>query len=360
MKRRAFLKAIAVAAATSPIAAPALAQSMPELRWRMAVSWPKSLDTLYGSCKRFARRVGEITDNRFHIQLFAAGQIVPPFAILDAVQNDVVEVGNTAAFYYWGKDPSLAFGTAVPFGLNTRQVNAWLLDGGGAELLNELFAKFNCYGIAMGNTGAEMGGWFRKEVKTLDDVRGLKIRTAGLAGLVMSRLGAIPQQIAAPDIFPALEKGTIDAVNWIGPYDDEKLGFYRVAKYYYYPSWAKGSATGHTLINLARWHSLPKHYQDALKDAARDATEWVIARYDSMNPPALKRLITAGAQLRPFSQEILEAAYKAANEVYAEISKTNPQFKRLHDSVMAFRDQSYEWWQIAELSFDSFQIRMHH
>jgi TRAP-type mannitol/chloroaromatic compound transport system substrate-binding protein len=274
------------------------------------------------------------------------------------VQNQTVEIGNSAAYYYWGKDPAFAFGTAVPFGLNARQMESWLIHGGGNELLNELFAGFNCHGIPMGNTCAQMGGWFRKEIRTLDDLKGLKFRIGGFAGKVIGKLGVVPQQLAPGDIYAALEKGSLDAVEWIGPYDDEKLGFYKIARYYYYPGWWEGSANGYTYINLERWNALPKHYQAAVTAAAREAGTWMTGKYDFVNPPAMKRLLAQGVQLRGFSQEILEAAYQANHEVCTEISQANARFKKLYESLTAFRGDAYLWWQIAELPFDSFQIRM--
>jgi len=357
MKRRDFLTAIG-GAASAAVAAPAVAQSMPEVRWRLAASWPKSLDTLYGACEVFARRVGELTDNRFQIQVFAAGELVPGLAVLDAVQNQTVEIGNTAAYYYWGKDAALAFGSAVPFGLNTRQMEAWLTHGGGNELLQELFTSFNCQGIPMGNTGAQMGGWFRREIKSVEDLQGLKFRIGGFGGKVISKLGVVPQQLAPGDIYAALEKGSLDAVEWVGPHDDEKLGFYKIAKYYYYPAWWEGSANAHTLVNVDKWNGLTKTYQTALLCAASDAGHWMTSKYDASNPAALKRLLAAGVQLRGFSQEVMEACYKAANEVYAETAAANPRFKKIYDSLVAFRGDSYLWWQVAEMSFDSFQVRM--
>jgi TRAP-type mannitol/chloroaromatic compound transport system substrate-binding protein len=358
MKRRQFLLSAVAGASAIYIAKPAVAQSMPEIKWRLTASWPKSLDTLYGSCEVFAKRVGEITDNKFQIQVFAAGEIVPALVVLDAVQSQSVEMGNTAAQYYLGKEPALAFGTAVPFGLNTRQMESWLLHGGGNELLQEVFTKFNCYGIPMGNTGAQMGGWFRKEINRIEDMKGLKFRIAGLGGRVLTKVGVVPQQIAAGDIYPALERGTIDAVEWVGPYDEEKLGFQKITKYYYYPSWWEGSANVHTLVNLDKWNALPKHYQAAMLAAARDAGNWLTTKYDAVNPPALRRLLAGGVQLRGFSQEIMETCYRAANEVYAEISAQNSSFKKIYDSLVAFRNTSYLWWQVAEMSFDSFQVRM--
>jgi len=203
-----------------------------------------------------------------------------------------------------------------------------------------------------------MGGWFRKELNTLGDMQGLKFRVGGFAGRILNRIGVVPQQLAAPDIYPALEKGTLDAAEWVGPHDDEKLGFYKVAKYYYYPGWWEGCGQSHNIINIAKWESLPKHYQQAIITATAESWQWVLARYDYLNPPALKRLLSGGAQLRAFPQDIMEASYKAANEVYAELSKTNPMFKRMYESLVPFRSDSYLWLQVAEGGFDNFMIRM--
>jgi TRAP-type mannitol/chloroaromatic compound transport system substrate-binding protein len=357
LQRRQFLTALGVGTGAS-IAKPAVAQTMPNIKWRLALSWPKSLDTLYGSSEAFAKRVAEITDNRFQIQVFAAGEIVPALEVLDAVQNQTIEMGHTTTYFFWGKEAALAFGSAMPFGLNARQMESWLVHGGGNDLLQEVLASFNCYGIPMGNTGAQMGGWFRKEINKVEDLRGLKFRIAGFAGKVIAKLGVVPQQIAPGDIYPALEKGIIDAVEYVGPHDDEKLGFHKIAKYYYYPAWWEGSTNCHALINLDRWNALPRHYQAAVQAAARDAGDWMITKYDAANPTALKRLLAGGTQLRPFSQEIMEACYKAANEVYAETAAANPRFKKIYDNYVAFRSDSYLWWQVAEMSFDLFQARV--
>src|SRR5437762_6932111 len=358
MKRRQFLGAVSLAATASVIAKPAIAQSMPELRWRLTSSFPKSLDTLYGAAEAFAKAVAEATDNKFQIQVFAAGEIVPGLQAADAVQSGTVEMCHTASYYYFGKDTTFAFGTSVPFGLNSRMQTAWMSFGGGMELMNDFYKKFNIYGIPAGNTGAQMGGWFRKEIKEVADLNGLKMRIGGFAGRVIAKLGVVPQQIAGGDIYPALEKGTLDACEWVGPYDDEKLGFYKVAKYYYYPGWWEGCGQAHNLINLPKWNELPKSYQSAILTASGDAWEWVLGRYDYSNPPALKRLLAQGVQLRAFPQDVMEACYKAANDIYADLSKTNPLFKKLYDSVLAFRGDSLLWLQVAELSFDSFMIRM--
>jgi TRAP-type mannitol/chloroaromatic compound transport system substrate-binding protein len=357
MKRREFLKAAGLGVAATAVAAPAVAQSMPEIKWRLTASWPKSLDTLYGSCETFSKYVAEATDNKFQVQLFAAGEIVPGLQVLDAVQNGTVEICHTATYYFIGKDPTWALFCAVPFGLNTRQQNAWYYDGEGLKLMNEFGTKFNVYSLVGGNTGAQMGGWFRKEIKTLDDLKGLKFRIGGWAGKTLEKLGVVPQQIAGGDIYPALEKGTIDAAEWVGPYDDEKLGFQKIAPYYYFPGWWEGGTANHFMINLAKWNELPKNYQAIASAAAGLANVEQSARYDARNPAALKRLLAAGTQLRPFSQPIMEACLKASNEVNAETSAANPDYKKVWDSIVAFRSDEYQWWQVAEYGYDSFMIR---
>jgi TRAP-type mannitol/chloroaromatic compound transport system substrate-binding protein len=357
MKRRQFLKAAGLGAATAAISAPAIAQSAPEVKWRLAASWPKSLDTIYGACETFAKFVAEATDNRFQIQVFAAGEIVPGLQVLDAASNGTIEMCHTATYYYFGKDPTWALFCASPFSLNARQQNAWYYDGDGLKLMNEFAAKFNLAAMVGGNTGCQMGGWFRKEIRTVEDFKGLKMRIGGWAGKTMQKLGLVPQQIAGGDIYPALEKGTIDATEWVGPYDDEKLGFYKVAKFYYYPGWWEGGTALHFLTNTAKLESLPKNYKAILEAAAAYANTEATARYDARNPLALKRLVANGTQLRPFSPAIMEACLKASNEVNTETSSANPSYKKVLDSITAFRNDEYLWWQVAEYGYDSFMIR---
>jgi len=357
MKRRQFIKAAGLGVAASAIAAPALAQSMPEVKWRLTASWPKSLDTLFGTCEIFSKYVSDATDGKFQIQTFAAGEIVPGLQTLDAVQNGTVEMGHTAYYYYIGKDPTWALFCAVPFGLNCRQQNAWFTEGGGQKLMDEFSAKSNTYNLLMGNTGCQMGGWFNKEIKEPGDFNGIKMRIGGWAGKTLQKLGLIPQQLAAGDIYPALEKGTIDAAEWVGPYDDEKLGLYKVTKYYYYPGWWEGGTANHLQINLAKWNTLPKNYQTIVRAAASACNLEQTARYDARNPQAIKRLVANGVQLRPFSQGVMEACLKASNEVNTETSAANAEYKKVWDSIAAFRKDAYLWWQVAEYGYDSFMIR---
>jgi TRAP-type mannitol/chloroaromatic compound transport system substrate-binding protein len=357
MKRRHFLAAAGAGVAATAIAKPAIAQSMPEIKWRLTSSFPKSLDTLYGGAEAFAKQVAELTDNRFQIQVFAPGEVVPGLQALDATTNGTVEMCQTALYYYVGKDPTMAIAAAVPFGLNARQQNAWMYQHGGIDAFNEFLKKFNVYALPGGNTGTQMGGWFRKEIKTPADLSGLKFRIGGIAGQVLQKLGTVPQQIAGGDIYPALEKGTIDAAEWVGPYDDEKLGFNKVAPFYYYPGWWEGGTMLHHVFNLAKWNELPKAYKAALVNASAYANMSVQARYDVQNPGALKRLVAAGAQLRPFSMEVMEACLKATNELWGEISAKNEDFKKMIGIMQAFRNDEYLWWQVAEYTYDTFMIR---
>jgi TRAP-type mannitol/chloroaromatic compound transport system substrate-binding protein len=362
VQRRSFLKKAGLGLAAGAVAAPAIvnaqapAAGLPAVSWRMTASWPKSLDTLYGGAEHVSKRVAAATGGKFNIKVFAAGEIVGGLQVLDAVQNGTVECGHTATYYNFGKDPTFALSCAVPFGMNARGQNAWMYHGGGLELMREFYKDYNCLQFPAGNTGCQMGGWFRKEIKTVADLKGLKFRVGGFAGQVLTKLGVVPQQIAGGDIYPALEKGTIDAAEWVGPYDDEKLGFYKVAKYYYYPGWWEAGPELDLLVNIKAWEALPKEYQAILETACGDANTWMLSKYDAVNPDALKRLLANGVQLRPFSNEIMAACYKAANEVYAETSAKNPKFKKVYDAMAKFRTDHTQWYSIAENRMDNFAV----
>jgi TRAP-type mannitol/chloroaromatic compound transport system substrate-binding protein len=356
MQRRKFINTAGAGMAGILAAgvAPAFAQGAPEVKWRCASSFPKSLDTIYGAAEVMSKRVAAATGGKFQIQVFAAGELVPGLQVLDNVQNGTVQCGHTAPYYYWGKDPAFALDTAVPFGLNARQTDAWQLFGGGNELFADFYKGYNIVRFAAGNTGAQMGGWFRKEVKTVADLKGIKFRIGGFAGTVMAKLGMVPQQLAGGDIYPALEKGTIDAAEWVGPYDDEKLGFNKIAKYYYYPGFWEGGPQLVTMVNVAEWNKLSKEYQNILEAACWEANTWMVAKYDAQNPAALKRLIGGGTQLRAFSREILVAAYKASLEVYKEASEKSPAFAKIYQSMVKFREDQLLWFRVAEKGFDDF------
>jgi TRAP-type mannitol/chloroaromatic compound transport system substrate-binding protein len=350
-RRKAILSA---AGAATVVASPAIAQSQPALKWRMVTSYPKSLDTLDGGCRMLAKIVSDLTDGKFDIQVFAAGEVVPALAVLDAVQNGTVEMGHSASYYYVGKEPALAFDTCLPFGLNARQQNAWMSHGGGAALVQEVFSTYGIRVFPAGNTGAQMAGWFRKEINKAEDFQGLKFRTGGLAGQVLAKLGVVTQQIGAADVYPALERGTIDAAEWVGPRDDERLGLQRVAQYYYAPGWAEGSAQVSLYVGEKLWDPLPASYKAAVESAAATVNNWMLAKYDHDNPAALRCLVASGAKVRLFSRDVLNATFDAAEQLYTELNAKDPRFKKLFDAWNAYRREETFWFRVNELTFDSF------
>jgi len=359
MDRRTLLKKAglvtgAAAASSVPLAAPAIAQSQPEVKWRLTSSFPNSLDTIFGGAPTLAKAVKEMTDGKFIIDVFPAGEIVPGLQALDAVQAGTVEAAHTVSYYYVGKDPTFALPASVPFGLNARQQNAWLYHGGGNELVNEFLANYNIVGMPGGNTGTQMGGWFRKEINSVADLNGLKMRIAGIAGRVLQPLGLVPQQLAGGDIYPALERGTIDATEWVGPYDDEKLGFYQVAKYYYYPAFWEGGPTVHFMFNKERYEALPAAYKVALETAAKAVNVNMLALYDVKNMQAIRSLVGKGVQLRPLPVDVMNAAYEQSFKLYEELTQTNESWKKMYEPWKAFRSQAYEWFRVAEYTYDNY------
>lgn len=359
MDRRKFFKTAGLGgtATIGALAAPAIAQESPTLKWRLTSSFPKSLDTIYGAAEDFAGRVKGATGGKFEIQVFAAGEIAPGLQAVDAAMDGSVEMAHTASYYYIGKDPAWAFGTAVPHGMNARMMNAWWYQGGGKELMNEFYATQGVYGMAGGNTGVQMGGWFRKEINSVADLEGLKMRIGGLGGRIIEKLGVVPQQVAGGDIYPSLEKGTIDAAEWVGPYDDSKLGFQKVAPFYYYPGWWEGGPMLNFFVNLSQWNGLPAEYKEVIEAATSEANTMMMAKYDAKNPAALKELVGGGAKLKKFSDDIMKASADAAKEVYTEISGENATFKKIHDHYMGFKNEGYLWSSVAELNYDIFQAQ---
>jgi TRAP-type mannitol/chloroaromatic compound transport system substrate-binding protein len=326
----------------------------PRITWRCAGSYPKTLDTLFGAQEHAARRVAEVTEGAFQIQNFGPGELVPALQVMDAVGQGSVECGFTASLFYFGKDPSLAFGSTLPFGMSSRHAWSWLHHAGGRELLREVYADQGVYAIPAGNTGAQMGGWLRKEVKTVDDLKGLKFRIAGLGGSVLQRLGVVPQQIAPGDIYPALERGVIDAAEYIGPYDDEKLGFFKVAPYYYYPGWQEYHSSVDIMVNLKAWEALPGHYKAALEAACAEAWHWSTGRYDVLNWDGVRKLVAGGTQLRAWPRDVLAAGYREAQGLYAELGAQNPRFKRIWEHWDKHRLNQIQWFRVCEDSLAGF------
>ncbi|MDQ7030818.1 MAG: TRAP transporter substrate-binding protein [Ardenticatenia bacterium] len=325
---------------------------LPEVEWQMATSWPLGLDTIFGGAQVFAERVAAMTGNKFRISPRAAGELAPGLQVLDVVAQGAVPIGHTASYYYIGKSPVMAFGTALPFGLTAQQQNAWLYEGGGLEWLQNFYAeRFNVIQFPAGNTGVQMGGWFRKEIETAKDLQGLKMRIPGLGGQVMSRLGATVQVLPGGEIFQALQTGAIDAAEWVGPYDDEKLGLHKATKYYYYPGWWEPGPSLEVQINLDEWNKLPEEYQEVIRTAAYQANMTMLARYDARNGEALQRLFESGIELRPYSDEILQAAEQASFDLFEEMAAQDADFREIFDQWLAFRDRVYSWHSLNEASF---------
>jgi TRAP-type mannitol/chloroaromatic compound transport system substrate-binding protein len=361
MDRRQLLRATGAGfGAAAALASPALAQTsgLPMLRWRIASSYPRSLITIFGAMELFSRRVGELTGGRFHLSLHPAGEIVPALQVLDAVQGGTVEAGHTGSYFYIGKDPAFGFGTAMPFGLNSRGQNAWIYEGGGDKLLEAFYDDHGVTHLPVANTGAQMAGWWRRELHSAADLKGLKFRVGGLAGMVLAKTGVVPQQLAAGDVYPALEKGVIDAAEFVGPADDEKLGLHKVAKYYYYPGWWEGASHLSLFINKKAWSALPPLYQVALRTAAVEAVAWSTAKYDVTNPQALRRLVAGGAVLRGFPRTVTQAAFKAANELYTEMADKSAAFKRIYVEWEKFRNEQILWQQFCDLPFDNLMVSL--
>jgi TRAP-type mannitol/chloroaromatic compound transport system substrate-binding protein len=338
----------AAAGAVAAAALPARAQTGPSIRWRLASSFPKSVDALWGAAVTVATLMREMSDGKFIIEPFAAGEIVPGLQVLDAVQNGTVECGHSYSGYYVGKNPALIFDGSLPFGMTVRQHNAWYLFGDGKKLMDEVYDGFGIVSIPMGNTGGQMFGWFRKELKTPADFAGIKMRVAGFGGRVLSKLGVIPQQIAGGDIYPALEKGTIDAAEWVGPYDDEKLGFAKIAKFYYVPGVLELCANSALYVSKAAWASLPPAYQAMLRAACSHALMEMLASYDAKNAKALSRVVAQGAQVSVLSTDILKALRTAAEAVLDDEAVKSEQFKRILDNWRQFRTEQHRWFSILD------------
>jgi len=355
MERRSFIRKAGLgAAATAAVAAAPAVRAQAAVRWRLASSFPKALDTIYGAAEVFSKTVSDATGGKFQISVHAGGELVPPFGVVDAVQNATVECAHTAPYYFFGKDETFAIDCAIPFGLNSRQQTAWMYEGNGMKLMREFYAQYNILNFPMGNTGAQMGGWYRKEIKSLDDIKGMKMRIGGFGGKVLSAIGGVPQNIPGGEIYPALEKGTIDATEWVGPYDDEKLGFYKVAKFYYYPGWWEGGPQLSLYVNNKAYDALPAEYKGVITAAASHAHVTMQARYDAKNPDALKRLVAGGAILRPMPRPIMEAAFKASQAVYADLSAKNQNWKKVYEDWSKFRADEVLWFRITEREFDNF------
>jgi len=367
MKRRDFVKKASIGAAGSAVltgcgsstrdsAGPGLAIK-PRVNWRLASSFPRALDTIFGAAQVLGERVSALTDGRFTIRSFPYGELVPYDQVLESVQKGTIQMGHSASYYFVGLNPSLAFDCTVPFGLTASQYNAWMYYGDGRELMRELFADFNIINLPGGNTGTQMGGWFRNPVNSLADLRGLRMRIPGLGGKVMDEMGVTVQMIAGGDIYPALERGTIDATEWTSPYDDEKLGFYQVAGNYYYPGWWEPGPGLSFYVNRDAWNRLPSDYQAAVETAAAEANLGMLANYDAKNPAALARLLQNEVQLRRFPDDMMLEAERIAIDLQQQEAAVDPAYNKILESYNSWKDISNRWFSTSELTYATFAFR---
>ena len=354
MDRRSIIKHAGIAGVLAAGAAPAV-HAQAAIRWRLASSFPKSLDTIYGGADVFSKAVKAMSGGKFEISVHAGGELMPPFGVVDGVQQGTVEMCHTVPYYFYGKNPAFALGSAVPFGFNARQMNAWMLHGNGRKLMNEFYGGFNMISFAGGNTGTQMGGWFRKEIKSPADFKGMKMRLGGgLIGEVMQKLGAVPQSIPGGEIYQALEKGTLDAAEWVGPYDDQKLGFNKVAPFYYYPGWWEGGPEVDFFVNRKAFDGLSAENKAIIEAATNVAHVDMLAKYDALNPTALKQLVAAKTKVLPFSQAVMDASFKASMQVFAENDAKSPEWKKIYADMRAFQRDQILWFRFAEARYDTF------
>jgi TRAP-type mannitol/chloroaromatic compound transport system substrate-binding protein len=354
MDRRSLIKRGGIAGVLATGIAPAV-HAQAAVRWRLASSFPKSLDTIFGSAETFSRTVKALSGGKFEVSVHAAGELMPAFGVVDAINNGTIEMAQTAPYYFTGKDSIFAFGCAVPFGLNARQMDAWMEHGNGRKLMDAFYAKYNMKSFSAGNTTTQMGGWYRKEIKSVADLKGLKMRLGGgLFGEAMAKLGVVAQNMPAGEVYQALEKGTLDATEFVGPYDDEKLGFNKVAPYYYYPGWWEGGAELEFFVNNKAFDALSAENKAIVDAATQVAARDMTAKYDALNPAALKRLVAAKTQLKPFSKDLMDAGYKASMEVFAEHEAKSPEFKKIHQDMRAFQRDQILWSRFSEYRYDSY------
>ncbi len=354
MKRRTFLKAAAggglAGAAASALPAPAIAQTKRELK--MVTTWPKNFPGLGTSAERLAKRITEASDGALTVKVFAGGELVPPFEAFDAVSSGTADMYHGADYYWQGKSKAFNFFTTVPFGLTATEMSTWVHHAGGQELWDELSAGFKLKPFQAGNTGVQMGGWFNKEINTVEDFKGLKFRMPGLGGEVLRRLGAAAVALPGGEIFPALQSGAIDGTEWVGPWNDLAFGFYKVAKYYYYPGFHEPGSSLSCAVNLDLWNTLPAAHKQIIRNAAQAENDDVLAEFNARNGDALETLIKEhGVQLRKFPDEVIKAIGEASGKVVAEAGSADAMTKKVYDSYMDFRAKAISWANLSDQAY---------
>lgn len=351
MERRKFLKGAAGAGAVAgaALAAPAIAAS--KYNWKMVTTWPARFPVFQIGVERFAKEVKAMSGGRLNIQVFSAKQLVPAMQTFDAVSQGTVQMGHGAAYYWAGKIPAAQFFTAVPFGMNAQGMNAWFYSGGGIKLWQDLYKAHNLVPFPMGNTGVQMGGWFRKKINSVNDLKGLKMRIPGLGGKVMAKAGVTPVLMAGGEIYTNLERGVIDATEFVGPYHDERLGLYRAAKHYYYPGWHEPGTALELIINQKAWASLPKDLQLIVETAAAASSLYMVSEFEAKNLEALERLKKKGVKTLAYPDDVIRTLHKYSKEVLEENAKSNADFRRVYTAYKKFSANNDEWNAISEAAY---------
>jgi TRAP-type mannitol/chloroaromatic compound transport system substrate-binding protein len=353
LSRRKFIGCATGASAAIIASRPSIAKAATKkFRWKISTTWSPKLPVLQDSIERFAKNVKLASNGRLKIKVFAGGELIPPMTTFDAVSQGTIEMGAGASYYWAGKEPAAQFFSAVPFGMNPQQFSSWLNSGGGQKLWEEIYKPFNVTPFALGNSGIQMAGWFKKPVKSVEDLKGLKMRIPGLGGKVMAAAGANVVLLPGSEVYTALERGTIDATEWVGPFHDERLGLYRAAKHYYYPGWHEPGANLELIISTPAWKQLPEDLQEIVRLAARDTASWVLEESEARNGPAIKRLTTQhGVKLEEFPAEVISRLRQLSTEVLKELGDTSPQSKKVYDSYTEFYASIAPWSQISEKAY---------
>jgi len=354
MKRRDFLTK---AGAGSLIAGSAfgiskIANAKTEYKWKMVTTWPKNFPGLGTGANTVARLITEMSGGRIQVKVYGAKELVGAFEVFDAVSRGNAEMGHGAAYYWKGKSEAAQFFAAVPFGLNAQEMNGWLYHGGGMQLWKEIYADFNLVPAAAGNTGVQMGGWFNREIKSINDMKGLKMRIPGLGGEVLKRAGGTPVSLPGGEIYTSLQSGAIDATEWVGPYNDLAFGFYKVAKYYYYPGWHEPGTTLEAMVNKKAFDALPKDLQSIVMSACKVANQDMLAEYTARNNAALHTLVNKHkVKLKQFPDDVLKKLKTLSDEVVGEIASKDKNTKKVYESFRKFRDQARAWHDVSELAY---------
>lgn len=353
MKRRSLVRHAGMAGILAGLSAPAV-HAQPVMRWRLGVAYHPSLDVIIAGTEQFARQVNQLSGGRFQISLVPSEE--PPLALdqLQALQQGELDALHAVPSHLVSIDECFALDSAIPFGLNSRQMGAWMLEGNGGRLLRDFYAQHQIVNFPMGNSGAQLGGWFRRELYKPADLKGLKMQIGGLGARVLQSLGVLPQQLPPSEVAAALERGQIDAAEWVGPHDDRRLGLGRAVRHCYYPGWWEGGAQLSLYCNAKAWRNLPGDFRLMVEVAAQSAHAAIQARYDLLNPLAFKQLVAAGARIKPFPPKLVDEAFKASNVLYAELSRRNPAWRRIYADFVAFRREQNLWHRVSEATFDRY------